>query len=121
MELYRPPEPVRKMPAPEPETVYIEQQDAVEQMVAPPEEPDKNDMSDLFEVPSQDDNDMAIDHLFELDEEEDLGDLVDVSREDITGYAPEPQPQQKPRYRINPKARRVVRREPPPTSLGGMR
>ena len=54
----------------------------------------------------------------EGEEDDDLSNLVDVSQADIMGDPPETKP--KPRYRIVPR-RRPVPREPPPTSLGGVR
>ena len=80
-----------------------------------PEE-EKNDMSDLFEVPQETDNDMTVDHLFELDDEdEDMSDLVTVDEEDLMGPAPKP----KAKYRIVPRGRRVIQRKPP-TSFGSI-
>lgn len=79
------------------------------------EEEKKDELADMFEVPQEDDNDMVTDHLVELDEEDDLSDLTAVSREDIMGTPP------KPRVRVTRRGKRFIRREPPPTSLRGVR
>ena len=79
-----------------------------------------HDLSDLLEVPQEDDNDMYIDDLFEADEEDiefddDLSDLTSVSHEDVMGRRPVKK--KKVRYvRV-----RKVYREQPPTSLQGLR
>jgi len=78
-----------------------------------PEKP-KNDLSDLFEVPSETDNDMEVDDLFELDDYDDLSDLTRVTDEDIMGSPPKPKPR-KVVYR------RTGRHYTPPTSIGGIR
>lgn len=106
------------------ETVIAEETPEIEETAEPEavvEDKPKlraDELSDLFEVPQEDDNDMYTDDLFELDEEDDLeddlSDLTSVSHEDIMGDAP----RQKPRYRIvRPARRRIVR---PPTTMGGM-
>ena len=77
------------------------------------EEPPKDELADLFEVPQPEDNDMTISHLFEVPEEEDLSDLVDVGNEDLMGYGGEP-PAAKT-FRITPKGRRIIRYRPPLT------
>jgi hypothetical protein len=110
-----------------PETVepppIVEEQEVgeIEEQVEEKPEPeaDSDGLSDLFEVPQPEDNDMVTDHLVEVDEEDDLSDLTDVSVEDVMGEAPEPEPPKK-RYRIVPRGRRVIRREPPSTTLGGV-
>lgn len=82
----------------------------------------KNNLSDLFEVPQPEDNDMATDHLFELEEEDvyggdpDMSDLLEVTNEDVMGR----QPERKVRYKLRPKGRRAIRYIPP-TSIQGMR
>ena len=80
-----------------------------------PEAP-KNELSDLFEVPGEDDNDMYVDDLFEVDEEDldmedDLSDLTSVSREDVMGKKPTPRPQ---------RFRRTQQPYSGPTSMGGV-
>jgi hypothetical protein len=55
----------------------------------------KNELADLFQVPQAEDNDMYVDDLFavpeeELDMEDDLSDLTQVSREDVMGKPPKP-------------------------------
>jgi hypothetical protein len=80
-----------------------------------PERP-KSDMDDLFEVPQEDDNDMYTDDLFEVDEEDldmddDLSDLMTVSREDVMGKKPIPKSQ---------RFRRTGRQYDSPTSMGGI-
>jgi hypothetical protein len=87
----------------------------VAQEVAPaePARPQTNadDMSDLFEVPQEDDADIYSDDLVELDDEDvmggdsDMSDLTSVSREDVMG---------------RPLKKRRVRRPTPPPSMGGM-
>ena len=54
------------------------------------------------------------------EEEDDLSDLFEVSEEDIMGEEPEAPEPPKKKYRVVPKSRRVIRREPPPVSLGGI-
>ena len=99
---------------------------------AQPEQEDKDGLSDMFEVPKTEDNDMDTDYLFETDGEDDMSDLTeipsdltDVSREDIMGdgFGGEPAAQQEvepKKYRITRPDRKVIRREPPPTSMGGV-
>lgn len=96
----------------------IKMEEVVEAKPEPVSEPPSDGIDDLFEVPQPEDNDMAIDHLIEVDEEEDISDLVDVSNEDIIGEAPEPP---KKKYRIVPRGSRVIRRQPPPASMQGTR
>jgi len=86
-----------------------------------PEEEEEDELADLFTPPEPEDNDMTTDHLVKAPEKEDLSDLFEVSDEDIMGEAPapEPEPPPKPRYRI---VRRPIRRSPPPpTIVGGIR
>ena len=72
---------------PEPEYATTEDGRVMEIIPKPPlKRVGKNDMSDLFEVPRKDDNDMRVDHLFALPEPEDVSDLVDIDTSDITGY-----------------------------------
>ena len=82
-------------------------------------------ISDLFTVTDEDigASDEDLSDLTDVNLEEDildagpdgsLNDLVDVSQEDIMGSAPRP----KPRYRINPRVRRLPDRYNPPTSMG---
>jgi len=87
----------------------------------------EDDIADLFEGPQPEDNDMATDHLFAVDEPEDLSDLTDVPEEAVMGEEldaesePEPEPQPQPRrYRIVSKGRRVIRREPPSPGIRGV-
>lgn len=77
----------------------------------------KDDMSDLFEVPQPEDNDMVVDHLVEPPEEEDMSDLVDVSQEDLMGELPKPKPKPVARFR------RTVKpyTPPPPTGVREIR
>ena len=109
------------IPEPEPEAEPMPETPApVFERSEPERETNEDALADLFEVPQQDDNDMRTAHLVELEEEEDLSDLVDVDfGTDIVGDE-EPEPQQK-RFRISPRGRRFIRRQPPPTSLGGLR
>ena len=120
----------------------------VERVEAQPEPEDKDGLADMFEVPKTEDNDMDTEYLFETDKEDDLSDmteipsdLTDVSREDIMGeeaqidhelqdfpddlVAGMPSSQedsQTKRYRPSRIRRlKVLRREPPPTSMGGVR
>jgi len=84
----------------------------------PEAEKPKNDMSDLFEVPQEEDNDMYTDDLFELDEEdvgdeESLADLTRVTEEDIMGAPPRSKRPERPQ--------RTQRPYTPPTSMGGTR
>ncbi len=74
----------------------------------------RNDMSDLFEVPNEDDNDMYVDDLVEVDDDEDLSDLTRVTAEDVMGRPP----------RVRPRPtqfQRTSRPYDPPTSMGGTR
>jgi hypothetical protein len=75
----------------------------------------KNELADLFQVPKADDNDMYVDDLFDvpeedLDMEDNLDDLTQVSREDVMGKPPKP----KARYK------RTNRLYAGPTSMGGV-
>lgn len=87
-----------------------------------PNAPPNNDMSDLFEVPQENDNDMYIDDLFEVDDADimgdddpDMSDLTRVTQEDIMGPTP-----RKRRVIRNP--RRPTRSpDPMSDSMGGMR
>jgi len=76
-------------------------------------ESEGDDMADLFEVPEETDNDMAVDDLVEPPDEESMDDLVSVSNEDIMGAAPKPKVKSQ-------QFRRTNRRYVPPPSLGGM-
>lgn len=89
-------------------------------LTPPPTEGDENNeyLDDLFAVPQPGDHDIRTDHLFRLDEEDDLSDLVDVSEEDVMGEEPELPPQ--PRRRLMRRIKRPYKRYAPPTSLGGM-
>jgi len=83
----------------------------------PPEEVEeepKDELDDLFEVPQPEDNDMATDHLVDIDEEEDLSDLTTVTDEDIMGSPPVVRKRKERPRRVG------IRREPPPTSIGGV-
>jgi hypothetical protein len=85
------------------------------QEAAPVEPPrpqtNANDMSDLFEVPQEDDPDIYSDDLVELDDEDvmggdsDMSDLTSVSREDVMG---------------RPLKKRRRPQQAPPPSMGGM-
>ena len=83
------------------------------------EQPEKpaNDMSDLFEVPQPEDNDIFVDDLLELDDEEDmedfddLSDLTKVEMDDIMGKPPRPR---------LARFKRTDRPYQPPTSMGGV-
>lgn len=74
---------------------------------------------DLFEVPHEEDNDIATEDLFALDTEdimggdEDMSDLTSVSTDDIMGKPITSR--KKRRMRTQP------RYEPPPTGIGGIR
>lgn len=90
------------------------------------EEKEPDELADLFTVPQPEDNDMRTDIALGFDEEDiiggdpDMSDLVDVPEEDIMGEAPAPEERpvaKKKKYKIV----RPIRREPPPTSLGGIR
>ena len=80
----------------------------------------RNDLSDLFEVPQPEDNDMTVDDLVSVDTTdvmggpEDLSDLTDVSGEDVMGTPPRPG--------VARRVRKVPRfyRRYPPAGLGGM-
>lgn len=70
----------------------------LEQVTAPqpeqPEESDRDDMADLFEVPEPEDHDMQYDDLLDVEDEDvfggdsNLSDLTSVSREDVMGKKP---------------------------------
>ena len=104
-----------------PEVVEVSSEEVLE---AEPEK-DPYAQEDMSDIAGLDDADRE--HLFGTsgiidteEEEDDLSDLTDVDFDvDVMGEEPEPAPS-KPRYRIVPKSRRVVRLEPPPTSLGGV-
>lgn len=75
----------------------------------------RNDLSELFAVPEEHDNDMETSDLFEVDDQSvyidgDITDLVDVTRDDIVGKTPRPA-----------RPPRVNRRYTPPTSVRGVR
>lgn len=77
-------------------------------------------MRDLFEPPNPEDADVDVTDLLMPPNEQafDITDLVDVNQEDIMGTTPRP----KGKYRIVPKGRKVIRRQPlPPSDMGGMR
>ena len=91
------------------------------------EEEEEDELKDLFEVPQPEDNDMRTDIALDFDEEDIIGgdsnmsDLVDVPEEDIMG---EPESEEAERPVVKKKKYRIVRpirREPPPTSVGGIR
>ena len=92
--------------------------------VQPEDEPD-SDEAEIRLVAELSDKDRE--HLFGLSGildtgdtvEDDLSDLVDVDSDDIIeGVADEPPPK---RYGVTARGRRVIRRMPPPTTMGGMR
>lgn len=83
--------------------------------------PNKADdgISDLFAAPDLEEEDEDVGDLVDVDFERDvldadedgtLEDLVNVDREDIVGLPP---PQRNLRYRVTPSGRRIMRREPP--------
>ena len=87
-------------------------------------DPAADDLSDLFEGPQPEDNDMAIDHLVSMSdedmddvvgvpEEEDMDDLLDVSMEDVMGEAPAP--------KVRRTGKPYIARWQPPEGMGGMR
>jgi len=53
--------------------------------VQPPPEEEKDELADLFEVPQPEDNDITTEHLTAVPEKEDLSDLFNVSEEEIMG------------------------------------
>ena len=112
---------------------------------------EEDDLDYLFEVPEPGDNDMKVDHLVDAPEKEDLSDmfnvsdedimgeggsdmsdLVDVSEEDVMGgdsdlsdlveVSGEPAIKETEikRYKIRPRGRRYLR-DIPPTSVRGVR
>ena len=100
--------------------------EALQQREPPvPESEDEGGAEDIFTVTEADvmgtDGEDLSDQTDGLSPDEDapdtMDDLVDVSLEDVQGAAPQ-QPQ---KYRIAPKGRSVVRRYPPPPTMGGMR
>jgi len=87
----------------------------------PPEQEKSDGISDLFEAPSVDEDDMSADDVLEVDEEdifgaggEDLSDIVGVSDEDVIGTPRKPKP--KKIYRVR---RPYIPPQPP--IMGGMR
>lgn len=72
-----------------------------------------HELDDLFEVPQPEDNDMYTDDLLAVDGEEAVGDLLEVTMEDIMGEAPTPKDKAAPRYK-----RTAVRYSP--TGLTGV-
>jgi len=103
-----------------------------EPMVAPVPEPEETEEDRLNRITEVTDNDImggtdedlsSITGVSKSDimgsDNEDLDDIVDVSDADIMGYRPEPEPV--PQYRAAPRARRVIRRYPPPPTIGGIR
>jgi len=88
-------------------------------------------ISDLFEVPTEDDTsdlvsvDIERDIIDANEETGDLSDLVEVSEEDIlgdeeTGQVPLEWKPDVPRRRVLPRYRRVPARYVPPTRAGGV-
>ena len=114
------------------EMVPVEQEEP-RPIVAVPEA-EKDELADLFSVPEESDNDMVIDHLFAIDDEEDMSDLVDVGN--ITGMddeddqenivdegtpgMPPTMRRSTPRYRIAKRGSNAIYRPQPPMSLQGM-
>ena len=95
--------------------MYDETQDYPVEVPEKSEEP-ADYLQDLFEGPKPDDSDMAIDHLVELSDEEELDDLFDVSVEGIMGEAPPP--------KIRRTGKPYIPRQllgTPPIGMGGMR
>ena len=105
-----------------------------------------DELKDLFEVPQETDNDMAVDDLLSVTDGDvfggsaDMSDITGVSRTDVMGKPPPPlkqptpvedvviddgqiagfSPQPQQRFGIARPGRRIVRRvNPPPTSMGG--
>ena len=77
-----------------------------------PEKPKpKNDMSDMFEVPQPEDNDMYVEDLVEAPGEEDMSDLMRVTNDDIMGT------KRKKSYKITHSGRKSIQQPP---SMGGM-
>ena len=114
------------------EMVPVEQMEP-RPIVAVPEEK-KDELAELSETPEATDNDMVVAHLFNIDEEEDLSDLVDVGN--ITGMddeddednivdegtpgMPPTMSRTTPRYRIAKRGSNAIYRPQPPTSIQGM-
>jgi len=76
-----------------------------------------SELDDLFAVPKPEDNDIYVDDLFEVEDqdvdlEDDLSNLTQVSNEDIMGRPPK---SKAARYK------RTGRSYTPPTSMGGTR
>ncbi len=112
-------QPISTEPLPEPlleETPRpVEEERAGEDMSDLFDMPKKDDLSDMFEV-TEEDIQGAVDEG-EDESEANLDDLFEVTQEDIMGPAPAG-PKPKPRYKT---VHRPTRREPPPSSLGGVR
>jgi len=117
------PEPVPAPPSSEGKTVWVGAPDAPGQA--------NDGISDLFEVPTEDDTsdlvsvDIERDIIDANEDTGDLSDLVEVSKEDIlgdeeTGQVPLEWKPDVPRRRVSPRYRRVPTRYVPPTSAGGV-
>lgn len=94
-------------------------EEAIHPQSAPEPKLRVDDLAYMFEVPQPEDNDMYTEDLITVDEEEDISDLINVGGSDLIGDSP--YPEDKPKYRVTPRGRRVVRPYPPPTAMGGMR
>ena len=86
--------------------------------------PAGDDISDLFEGPQPEDNDVYVKDLVTVSEEdvfgdggEDMSDLLEVDDEDIMG---EEEPENPPARRSVPRRPTITRRQPP-SGLAGMR
>lgn len=92
----------------------------------PEAEEEPGELDDLFEVPQPEDNDMRTDIALDVSEEDimggdpDMSDLTDVPDEVFSGAPPAEEPEQVQRPVVKKKKYRIVRREPPPTSLQGV-
>ena len=104
--------------------------EALQQRDAPvPEAEEEGGAEDIFTVTEEDvmgtegeDLSDQTDGLSPDDDApDDMSDLIDVSLEDVHGVAPQQPQKPQPKYRIAPRGRSVVRRYPPPPTMGGMR
>lgn len=84
-----------------------------------PQAEQDDELSDLFTVPQEEDNDMYTADLFEPPAEEDVGDLV--GEEDMSDLLGMDEPLTPPPGRRIVKVIKRTRRSPPPSGMGGMR
>ncbi len=118
-----PPSPPVPAPADEAADDQVEEEEALETAPVPREvkKEEGDDLHDLFEGPSPEDDDMRFDDLLAMDPDQDvmggdIGDLLDVSEEDIMGEKPlEPRPR-----RLARAPKRSAHTYAPPTNLGGV-